>query len=357
MTRLQHRGGRSGFTLVELLVVIAIIGVLVSLLLPAVNAAREAARRTQCINHLKQIGLGFINHESAHGFMPSGGWSIYSVGDADRGFGRLQPGGWLYTILPFIEEQALFELPADGDRQRVTATQKQRAVQLQISPVSTYYCPSRRQPVAYTYTLPDVWTPFNSSKPEVIAVADYAANSGDSTEGAQEMISDWEILPDGTRDYTYDFYWWPGSNVAADRPNWNWPPRSGQSGISFYGSEIKINHVKDGMTKTYMVGEKYMNPDDYGSNRDGLAAQDNSSAYQGAGWVINVWGNTSEDFQPQRDTPAADIWGGYGSAHPGTFNVVMCDGSVASVSYTVDLSTHTFLSHREDGQVIQERAF
>ena len=79
------------------------------------------------INQLKQIGLAFLNHESAHGYLPSGGWSIFSVGDADRGFGRSQPGGWPYTILPFIEEQALFDLPADGDRQRVLPAQRQAA--------------------------------------------------------------------------------------------------------------------------------------------------------------------------------------------------------------------------------------
>jgi prepilin-type N-terminal cleavage/methylation domain-containing protein len=68
-------GLRRGFTLVELLVVIAIIGILVALLLPAVQAAREAARRSQCVNHLKQIGIGFMNHENVHKFLPTAGWS------------------------------------------------------------------------------------------------------------------------------------------------------------------------------------------------------------------------------------------------------------------------------------------
>src|SRR5690606_33960140 len=101
---------RHGFTLVELLVVIAIIAILVVMLLPAVQAAREAARITQCANNLRQLGLGAINHEAAHGFYPSSGWGFLWSGDPDRGFGGGQPGGWAYSILPFMEASDIYEI-------------------------------------------------------------------------------------------------------------------------------------------------------------------------------------------------------------------------------------------------------
>jgi prepilin-type N-terminal cleavage/methylation domain-containing protein len=119
MKNLSHNR-KLGFTLVELLVVIAIIGILVALLLPAIQAAREAARRTQCVNKLRQMGVALLNHESTKGEFPTGGTEPWhNEGDETVIYGKGY--GWMVQILPYVENAALRDISKGygaGDKQR-----------------------------------------------------------------------------------------------------------------------------------------------------------------------------------------------------------------------------------------------
>jgi prepilin-type N-terminal cleavage/methylation domain-containing protein len=170
---------RVGFTLVELLVVIAIIGILVALLLPAIQAAREAARRTQCQNHLKQLALGAMNHVDSQKFYPSAGWGWRWIGDPNSGYGRNQPGGFLYSLLPYIEEQQL----RNAGQGITTATQlEQVMLGVVATPVAAFNCPSRRQSIPYPFSqFSPLATNLQSCTDTggcVVARTDYTANSG-----------------------------------------------------------------------------------------------------------------------------------------------------------------------------------
>lgn len=153
---------RRGFTLVELLVVIAIIGILIGMLLPAVQMVREAARRTQCSNNIRQISLAFHMHESSHGFFPSGGWDWFRP--PNHGTGKNQHAGWGYQILPYIEAQNVFESDA------LTAI---------ATPNQAFFCASRRTP--QTVVGEDSYFP-RFRVPEVTrALCDYAGGNREQT--------------------------------------------------------------------------------------------------------------------------------------------------------------------------------
>ncbi len=313
---------KPGFTLVELLVVIAIIGILVALLLPAVQSAREAARRTQCKSQLKNLALGCLTHEEALGHFPTGGWGWNWVGDPDRGFDEDQPGGWIYVLLPYIEEGALYEFGADGDSEQISQAQRTAAGSVVSSPITIINCPSRREAIPYPFGL----SLTNATVPQLAGRTDYAINCG----------TDLVELGGG-----------PGSISAARNFNWaaeNLNPQL--TGICWERSTVRMGRITDGTSKTYLVGEKYLNPDHY---RTGTAANDNET------WCT---GFNNDNYRSSRDLPRPDtpgysdnnrysIWG---SAHPAVFHMAYCDGSVQGIDYEISHAVHLCNGDRQDGQ-------
>jgi Protein of unknown function (DUF1559) len=313
--------------------VIAIIGILIGLLLPAVQAAREAARRTQCVNHLKQIGLAAHNHHDVHKHVPTGGWSWHWVGDADRGFGATQPGGWGYTILPFMEQQSLFQIGTG-----LSLADKRKIHPQRIStPVAGYHCPSRRPAIPYTNIGVTIYNS-NSNIRILLARTDYAGNAGSS---APLETSE----PSSTKEY--DQILAAGGVEKA---------QALFSGVIFKYSEIGFQQIKDGSSNTYLIGERHLNPDGYttGQNSD-----DDQGCYIGNDRDVNRWTwvrdlarPESENLAPRRDTPGVTLPFTFGSAHTNTWNVALCDGSVRNISYQIDPLNHYRFGHRDDGQAV-----
>src|SRR5262249_25471840 len=197
---LPSQAVRRGFTLVELLVGISIIGVLMSLLLPAVQSAREAGRRAQCLNNLHQLALASLQHEEKLRRFPNGGWGPLWVGDPDAGSGVGsatdvhkcgQPGGWIYNILPYIEQTQLHDLgispphaaaqpSARGQRGAVQVPGGSRPSRRsgQQFPVSTSGAAPPGAPAGDTGWTPPSRQPYETDPITTAGRSDYAINCG-----------------------------------------------------------------------------------------------------------------------------------------------------------------------------------
>jgi prepilin-type N-terminal cleavage/methylation domain-containing protein len=329
------------FTLVELLVVIAIIGILVALLLPAVQAAREAARRSQCQNNLKQLGLAVMNFESAHKHLPSGGWGYKWAPDPDHGPGIEQPGSALYSILPFHEEEALYSLGKGQPVAQKLTLNKQRLE----TPLTVWVCPTRRAPRAYpnTSTISFVRTPFGSATLTLVAKSDYAFNSG----------SQWIQFGPGPDLGPSSNPWQNGDNGIGFNP-----PHVVKlvNGVTFAHTTWGLKNITDGTTTTYLLGEKSIDPLRYidpGADGGGLGDDQGalvSDERDSVRYSYYDAANPKNSLIPLPDTPGVDATWQYGGPHSGGFLMAFCDGSVHTVSFSIDAKIHSYLANRKDDQ-------
>lgn len=338
------------FTLVELLTVIAIIVVLIALLFPAMQSMRETARRGLCANNVKQFATAALSHEVAQGHLPSGGWGSMWVGDGDRGFGPSQPGGWVYSSLPYVEQKVLWDLPVDGAPNQLAAAQLNGALQMCRAVLPTAACPSRRP--AKRFPDPANGTTIahnaalNNPDDNTVGRCDYAANGGSTTNAS---LIDWTgpaasvdlANPRPAGDMS-----WPDRNAAAA------DPVNGLTGLVFTCSRIQSDAISDGASNTYLLGERYIDRAQYDT---GTALGDDGCWAAGASNDLIRTGG----WPPRQDRRGldngAELW--FGGPHASSFCMAMADGAVVWISYSIAPNVHAMLSNRLDGGVIPGNAW
>lgn len=289
--------GRRGFTLVELLVVIAIIGILIALLLPAVQAAREAARRSQCSNNLKQMSLGLHNYHDVYKQFPLPGMIANKL-------------GWNYSILPYIEQKPLFDSISSL---QTSASLPPSAEAASTSAIPAYLCPSAPV-IEHTSSSPTTY----GGKP-VYTIHYYGI-----------------LGPRGTN---------PTTNVAY--PCVNMSEAFGgecQEGVFWqYGSAIR--DITDGTSNTYLLGE---------ASWKGLTSFRRS-------WPRGKYGDTrgtlyllSKNIEFPINSDNSSKWNAFsfGSEHPGGAQFSMSDGSCRFVAETIDWQVYLATAGREGGEPI-----
>jgi len=283
---------RIGFTLVELLVVIAIIGVLVALLLPAVQSAREAARRTQCVNHLKQMGLAVQNFHDTYQTIP---------------YTRLDTRETTFLLmLPFLEQRGHFD-KWDFTKEYYTQTQEMREKTFKF-----YLCPSRTRPTPLLSVDPSDAHQNGTTPHTPGGVADYATNAG---------------TPPGQTDY------WPGLNTTTEADRANGP--FWYKGPPF----LKFANITDGLSNVVFIGEKHYkkgNP-----NEGSIWNGDHGSSFKKLGTGAPLARDLNASLSSQ-----------FGSWHPAICQFVFGDGSVKALQVNTDLTTLDRIANRDDGEPV-----
>ncbi len=314
MIRFRYPGptrGR-GFTLIELLVVIAIIGILIALLLPAVQKVREAANRAKCANNLKQLALGMHNFHDSYGEFPWG-----------RSKGAIDSPTWAVILLPFIEQQALWQRFTDPvingtsypliTRGANPTFMTHNLIRGQFrdtgamkAPVALFLCPSRR---STPNTISETYTTGSSSTEGICG--DYGVNYGSGTSTAEAN--------DGT------FVWSIGTATSA--------------------SGIRIADITDGTSNTLLLGEKQVREEDFGKYD-----ADDFCIYVSEPWGAS--GRKAGSGFPLALSPFDAPAGQFGSAHPGVVQFAFADGRVTALRNSLPVSVLGLLAARNDGQVI-----
>ena len=320
---------RKAFTLVELLVVIAIIGILVSMLLPAVQSVREAARRTSCLNKLRQIGLATLSFETVHRAYPPARLFPKLKTAAPYHLGKDQPS-WFVRILPFVEQQPFY------DQWDLSKSYEEHPVELVTTPLEIFFCPSRRsidnaKALDQTQTV-SVTAPCGCGGTYQVrivggATGDYAGNHGDLSPGSIGAETDFYYGGNGTGVIISS----QAIATPGDSPRLDWIDR------------IRHSSISDGTSNTILAGELHVTAGNLNKipfngpifNGEDLAA------------FARVGGPGVPILGPKEESPTGVL--GFGSWHPNTCNFTYADGSTHSIRSNIDTVTLGKLCNRNDG--------
>ena len=320
---------------------IAIIGVLVGLLLPAVQAAREAARRMSCKNNLKQLSLATLSFESAHRRFPTGGWGYQWPGFSDIGGRNGQPGSWNYSVLPFMEQSAIYEMGLYSSPQPQLNADLRKRMQ---SPVPIFNCPTRRGSELLEMD-PQCTDCINqrglTGLIDRVTRSDYAINAGDGApDPTLPNLGYWPSVFAGPQSLTE-------ATLLTNTNGWPKVPKD-WSGISWLRQHVTLNAITDGTSNTILYGEKYISRDLYRVGRD---YGDNEPQY--GGFNNDNHRSTHSVWPYQQDRNNLISVGSFGSAHSSGGNFSLCDGSVVTITYSIDPQVFRYLGSRLDGQTIE----
>jgi hypothetical protein len=387
------------------LIAISLVTAMTAILLPAIQSARESARMTGCRSNIAQLSKGMIEHETFHGYFPSGGWSPAWLGVAERSGDASQPGGWAFGVLPYIDEIGVRNSVADVPTAGMNAAYEK----LVTTPLSTFVCPSRRGsrslPLSSTSFQGGAVTlaratrsdfamnggsggspalgfeglcprlsayasavtvaakgagkskkvtichapPGNPTKGNTLSIAVSGLNghmnhSGDVLGDCDSCAKPVDAILSSPKSLSEGDAW---RKMSLDAKLTGIPdmgiPDVIQDGMAGRMSRLQPASVYDGLSNTYLIGEKYVAADAYRAGND-----QGDTAPMMAGYSSNTsrWGVVP----PARDTKGVSNPRAFGSGHQGGWNVAYADGMVRTVSFDIDPTLHAQLSSRNDGK-------